>query len=45
MSGKIYDKNIVNVKVYNKESGQVLIQFEVVFTQDWSEEARNEVSA
>lgn len=48
MSGKIYDKNVMNVKLYNEESGQVLIQFgvfEVDFTLDWSEEVRNEAPA
>ena len=48
MGGKIYDKNVMNVKLYNEESSQVLIQFgafEVVFTWDWSEEARNEAPA
>lgn len=48
MGEKIYDKNVMNVKLCNEESGQVLIEFdafEVDFTWDWSEEARNEVPA
>lgn len=48
MGGKIYSKNVMNVKLYNEESGQVLIEFgafEVDFTWDWSKEVRNEASA
>lgn len=48
MGGKIYDKNVMNVKLCNEESGQVLIEFgmfEIDCTQDQSEEVRNEASA